>query len=237
MGTKITEYLPKIDTKGWKSDQGTGSLVTFVLAAFLLLISIGVGLVLVINLFKDEKALQNWGVGGLALPAPVNFSDILVLGIVFIVGMIVALINVYMFNNQALQKVVRFYTWLCAITLTSVYLKIAFNFYNTSFDFADRFYKYIGACLILSLSVLVLPLIFERYRVREFAFLVFVGNFFHLLFLLVHYIFGDGVIENFFWGDIVLLLMMILIGVYLIQNAPIFVAIKREMDLFFAAKD
>lgn len=237
MGTKITEYLPKIDTKGWKSDQGSGSLITLVFAAFLLLISISVGLVLVLNLFKDKEALQKWGIGGLALPDPVNFSDILVLGIIFIVGMVIAFINVYMFNNQMLQRVVRFYAWLCAMTLTGVYLKIAYNFYTTSFDFADRFYKYIGACIILSLSVLILPLIFERYRVREFSFLVFIGNFFHLLFLLAHYIFGDGVIEDYFWGDIVLLLMMILIGVYFVQNAPLFVAIKRELDLFFAPKD
>lgn len=237
MATKITEYLPKIDTKGWKSDQGMGSLTTFWLAAFLLLVAIGSGLFLVVNLIKDKEELQDTIFSFMILPSPVNAGDIIVAGVVFLVGMVIALVSVYLFNNQALPKLVWGYTWLCSIVGAGVYMKIAFNFSTNSFDFADRFVKYILACLIMALTVFVLPLIFERYRVREFAFPIFIGNFFHLLFLLGHYIFGIGEIQNFFWGDLVLLLMMILLGVYFVQNAPLFAGIKRELDLIFTPKE
>ncbi|GAB4580846.1 MAG: hypothetical protein Fur0022_35890 [Anaerolineales bacterium] len=197
MATKLWELIPKLDTKSWKSDYGIGSLVTFLVAAFLLGVSVLTGLILVAKLFMKPataQTLTEWGLGFLAPAEEVlSFGEVITLGIVSLVGMIVALVSVYIFTNQALQAIVRFYAWLCAGFGLYVYLKVISNFYTRSFIFEDRFPKYILALVVINAAVYVLPLIYDRYNVRSFAIPIFIGNFLHLMAILGRNIFiGSG---------------------------------------------
>jgi hypothetical protein len=204
MGAKLLERIPKLDTKSWKSDQGIGSLVTFVVAALLLGVSVVIGLVLVSKVFMKPptaKFLTELGLGFLAPSGEVlNVGEAITLAIVFLLGMIVGGVNTYIFNNQALQKVVNGYAWLCAGFGLYVYLKVAANFYTRGFIFSSQFPKYLLALAVITAAVYVLPLLFTRYNVRPYATLVFVGNFLHLMLILSRNIFvGSGNLENPFF--------------------------------------
>lgn len=239
MAIKISEFLPKINTKGWKSDQGAGSLTTFVLAAALLLLSIGLGALVVINIFMRPKTASNFkefGLGFLVLP-PVNIGAVIIVGILFVIAMIVAFVCVYIFNNQALKIVVRVYAWLCSAFGLGVYMKIAINFYHRSFDFSDRYFKYMIAVSIVTLAVFVLPLLFERYNVREFSALIFLGNLIHMMLLIDLNIIKGAKVDAFFWGDLTLFFLMIMFAVYFVRNAPFFLGIKRELDMSLTPKE
>ncbi len=272
MGTKLFELLPKLDIKSWKSGQGRVSLATFLVAAFLLGISVLIGLILVIKVFMKpatSESLTKLGLGFLASTGEVlNVGEVVTLGIVFLIGMVVALVSIYIFNNQALQKVVRLYAWLCAGFGLYVYVKVAYNFYTRNFLFADRFPKYLLALAVVFAAVYVLPMLFDRYEVKLFSVPVFIGNFIHLMLILGQNIFkGSGDLSRpvvfythhifeywiaivakkpdikfepalgpdlyYFLGDIFLLLLMVAIAISFVRNAPLFTAIKRQLEMLF----
>lgn len=193
MVSKLWELVPSLDMKSWNNDQGKGSLVTFFVAAFLLGVAVLIGLILVLKVFMKPptvKFLTEIGFGFLTPSEEVlNIGEVITLGVVFLIGMVVALVSIYIFKNQALQKVVHIYTLLCAYFGLFVYMKIALNFYNRSFNFGDRFPKYLLALVVVNAAVFVLPLLYDRYVVRPFAIPIFIGNFFHLMLILGHNVF------------------------------------------------
>ncbi len=276
MGANLFDQLLRFETKPWKSSQGVTSLITFFVGAFLLGISVFLGLIFVTKIFlldsvKGIEFVNALGLGFLFpdKPGGFNIGEVVILGLVFLVGMVVSLVSIRIFSNQALQKVANVYAWLCAAFSLVVYWRIANNYSERAFDFDLRFSVYFLAIGIVIGAVYALPFLFDRYELRMYSVPVFIGAFMHLLLMLVQYVIlgktGDlssafvfrtkyvtsgvfaainhpelsapnpsnGPDSFFFWGNLLLFAVMIIIAISFVRDAPFFAAIKRGIDRVF----
>jgi len=198
MSSKFLDQLPKLETKSWKSEQGTVSLVTFLVAAFLLGIAVLIGLILVSKVFlldsEPPALLKELGMDFLfSSGEALGVGEVITLGVVFLIGMVVALVSIHIFNNQALQKVVQVYAWLCAAFSLIVYWRVANNVSSREILFETQYPKYLLSLVVVMAAVYVLPILYERYNVRMFSIPLFIGNFGHLMLMLWRNIFkGSG---------------------------------------------
>ncbi len=195
MGANLFDQLLRLETKPWKSSQGAISLITFFVGALLLGLAVLFGLVFVIKIFLLDsdywvEVMRAIGLGFLfpEQESGLNIGTVVILGLVFLVGMLVSLVSIRIFSNQALQKVARFYAWLCAGFSLIVYWRIANNLTDRLFIFDARIKLYFLAIGIVISAVYILPMLFDRYELRLYSAPVFIGAFMHLLLMLVKYV-------------------------------------------------
>ena len=237
---KLPNPLSKLDTRTWWSSQGRWNLSTFLVGAVILGLAVLLGLWFLSLVFLFDKK-DEW-----------EITKIIILGLASIIGMIVSLINVRRYNNQALPKVAIFYAWLCSAFSLIVYFRLMVRMYNYDYLFPERYSQYLFAVGIIQAAVLVLPILEETYSVRSFAIPILIGNFFHLLMMLYHYLFvgikpvPDNVREvidpnitpyHYFAADIGLFLFMLAIALWMLSKPRLLVNIKRLVDNTFQFSD
>lgn len=262
MQAKFPNLLPRLNVNSWRSEQGILSLVTFTFGAFLLFVSIALGLFLSLWVFIFDEFLE---------PPNLNVDTFIVLGLTFVIGWIITLLSIRVFMNQLMPKIIRFYCWLCGGYAALVYLKLTYNLYVTGYT-KERYYYYLFAVLVGILATIIMQLLLERYDLKWFGIPILVASFLHLMVMLIHYVINPGgvdfsslnvshilhhiskvveaypekaasfvpsVSESFYFqADITFFVIMLIVGIYLILDAPVFFRpTKRLIDSIFASPD
>ena len=262
----LKKLLSFIQADSWRSEQGAASLVTLLFGAFLLAVSIAVGLYVSLQVFIFE---------GNAETNALNFATSLVLGLTFLIGWIIALLSIRLFNNQLMPKIIWGLCWLCTGYAAFIYLKIIQNLHDgvdSSVYTKERFVYYVMAALVGVVATIIMQLLLERHNFQLLGVPLLVGSFLHLMIMLIHYVFNPPSLDfksliaspflrhladvgekypneasgfsskphSWFYvrSDIIFFLIMLCAGIYFILNAPfLFRGLKRFIHMGFPIKE
>lgn len=214
---KRTQPRPnKPDTRGLLS------VATLFVSMVALTVSMGGSAKLVFDVF--DEGLTNSLNGILA--------KIIALGIAFLFGWVVALVNIRAFGNLIYPIIIKIYAWICLLAISILYIMIIQKLYIQKYDNA-HFWAY-QFMLLGGLAVLMfLHLLVEGHDLRPFAIPLLIVSVLHIFVMVFRYVFTSDSKGIYLVGDLFIFVTMISIAAFMLMHLGILASTRSQIDNLF----
>jgi hypothetical protein len=143
------------------------------------------------------------------------FPILVVVGLAYLVGWIVALVGIRVFNNLVLPYVMQIYAWSTLVGILVLYSIILDKLYAQGYE-NENFMKYIVVITAVFTALLGFHLLPEEHNLRPFSVPLLLFNLANLYMIVFHYVFDETVNFNFLPYDIFFFLFMTSISIFML---------------------
>ena len=164
------------------------------------------------------------------------WSKIIVVGLAYFVGWIVALFGIRVLGNLVLPIFIQIYTWIVLAGIVTLQITIIAKLFKQEYGITN-FGKYsllFGAGLI---ALIGLHLLLENHSLVLFAIPILLTSLAHLYFIVFHYVFIPGVIHEKLWGDIVFFVITTIVSLLMLAHFGMLNGFRNAIDSAFNPKD
>jgi hypothetical protein len=165
-------------------------------------------------------------------------AKIVVLSLAFIFGWVVSLVSIRALHNLILPLVIRLYALFIALGIAAAYLRVASKLISDNkFDPNVHYLRYSLVLTGLFFVLAGLHLLIENHDARLFSLPILLAVLFHLVVIVVHYVFVPdsnprspiaGIV-----GDLYFFLLVLIQVVLIATNLPFVNSLQRVIDEIF----
>ena len=157
---------------------------------------------------------------------------IVVIGLAYGVGWLVALIGIRLYHNLVLPIFIKFYTWLTLIGISVLYIAILYRLYEQAY-YATSFMKYIVLMMVTLAGLIGLHLLVEGHSLRLFSVPLLLISLVHLYLIVYHYIYAADVDYEYLVGDILFFLGMLIVSVLMLMHIGVLSGARNMINRLF----
>ena len=157
---------------------------------------------------------------------------IVVIGLAYGVGWLVALIGIRLYHNLVLPIFIKFYTWLTLIGISILYIAILYRLYEQAY-YAANFLKYIILMMVTLAGLVGLHLLVEGHSLRLFSVPLLLISLVHLYLIVYHYIYATDVDYQYLVGDILFFLGMLIVSVLMLMHIGVLSGARNIINRLF----
>jgi hypothetical protein len=160
------------------------------------------------------------------------WAKIIPLGIAFLFGWIVALVNIRAFGNLVYPMVIRFYAWACLGAVSILYIKIIQKLFLQKYD-NQHFWAYLFILLGGIVVLMFLHLLIEGHDLRPFAIPLLIVSVLHIFVMVFRYVFTSDAQGIYLLGDLFIFIAMISISALMLMHLGILSSVRSQIDGMF----
>lgn len=160
------------------------------------------------------------------------FPILLVVGLAYIVGWIVALVGIRLFHNLVLPYVMQVYGWMTLIGILILYSVILQRLYGQAFS-PISFIKYVTVTAAAFVALVGFHLLPEEHNLRPFSVPLLLFNLTHLYLIMYHYVFSADANYDYLVYDITFFLGMTAISVLMLIRVGVLSGIRGAINSIF----
>ena len=171
---------------------------------------------------------------GFKLPRVMNnlFPILIVVGLSYAVGWMVALVGIRLFNNLVLPYVMNLYAWGTLAGILVLYAVVLDRLFWQQYEF-ESFVKYVIVMGAVFAALLGFHLLIENHSLRPFAAPLLIFNLGHLYLIVVHYVFMNEVLYEKLIYDILFFLGMTGISIFMMIHVGVLTGVRSNIDRLF----
>jgi len=155
-----------------------------------------------------------------------------IIGLVYIIGWIVALIGIRRFHNLILPFFIDVYAWITLFGSVVLYILIIIRIYGKEYG-RPEFFKYTLLMWVAIAGLVGLHLLLENHSLQPFSYFLLAACLCHLLLIVYHYIFAlDVGYARFFW-DILFFFGVTIISVLMLLHVGLLSVPRSLISHFF----
>ncbi len=160
------------------------------------------------------------------------FPILIVVALSYLVGWIVALAGIRLFNNLVLPYVMNLYAWGTLAGILVLYAVILDRLFWQAYKFPN-FVKYVVVMGAAFAALLGFHLLIENHSLRPFSVPLLIFNLGHLYLIVVHYVFMDAVLYEKLIYDIIFFLGMTAISIFMLIHIGVLAGTRSAIDRIF----
>lgn len=160
------------------------------------------------------------------------FPILIVVGLSYTVGWIVALVGIRVFHNLVLPYVMQAYAWMTLVGILILYSIILNRLYGQAYDIFS-FGKYVivmGGVFAALVGFHLLP---ETHNLRPFAVPLLLFNLAHLYLILYHYVFTVSVNFDYLPYDLLFFLGMTGVSIFMLIRVGVLSGVRSAINRMF----
>ncbi len=141
----------------------------------------------------------------------------IIIGVVYFVGWVVALIGIRRFHNLILSFLIEIYAWVTSIGIAALYLLIINRIYDKDYGVSE-FSKYTLLMLVAIAGLVGLHLLLKDHSLQMLSFPLLLICLYHLYSIVYHYIFAPKMQYNKFAWDFLFFLGATVMGILMVSH-------------------
>jgi hypothetical protein len=231
--TKSKDPLPKVPPfilenktqprRNGVDTRGLLSVATLIVSMSAVTVSMGGAAKLVFDVFNEGLTNSLDGI----------WAKIIPLGIAFLFGWVVALVNIRAFGNLIYPIIIKIYAWACLAAINVLYIKIIQKLFMQKYD-NQHFWAYL-LILLGGLAVLMfLHLLIEGHDLRPFAVPLLIVSVLHIFVMVFRYVFTSDAQGTYLLGDLSIFIVMISISALMLMHLGILSSVRSNIDGIFS---
>jgi hypothetical protein len=202
--------------------RGLLSVATLIVSMSALTVSMGGATKLVFDVFNEGLSNSLNGI----------WAKIIALGIAFLFGWVVAMVNIRAFGNLVYPIIIKIYAWACLAAVSILYIKIIQKLYMQKYD-NQHFWAYL-LILMGGLAVLMfLHLLIEGHDLRPFAIPLLIVSVLHIFVMVFRYVFTSDALGIYLVGDLTIFIAMITISALMLMHLGVLSSVRSQIDGMF----
>jgi hypothetical protein len=183
-------------------------------------------------LFGGAKLIMDIFSAGLLNSLNGLATKVLVVGLAYLVGWLVAMIGIRVYGNLVLPFIINFLIWGCLIGVCTLYLLILQRLYDQAYDLPH----YVAYLMIMAASLgamLGLHLIIEEHDLRPFSIPLLVIAMIQLGLIVFRYVFTETANSTYLWKDLLFFLMMGMFAFLMLAHMGLLKPLRIELTNYF----
>jgi hypothetical protein len=193
-------------------------------------------LILTVAMVGGGKVLWDVLSDGLANKKMESLSaQVIALGLAFVIGWIVSLINIRSMGNLILPRVIRLYITFTLAGIVLIYLRVALKLLTEIFV-TEQYLRYTIVLLAGFFALSFLHLLVENFHTGPLAFVLLITGMLHLLAIVFHYVFLEGD-PKFIGGDVYFLVFILIMAGLLGSNLAFLNPIRSMLNGFSSEEE
>lgn len=164
------------------------------------------------------------------------WAKIIVVGLAYFVGWIVALFGIRALGNLVLPIFIQIYAWIVLAGIVTLQITIISKLFKQQYE-VPNFGKYtllFGAGLV---ALVGLHLLLEKHSLVLFAIPILLTSLAHLYFIVFHYVFVPNVIHTKLWGDVVFFIITTIVSILMLAHLGMLNGFRNFIDAAFNPRD
>ncbi|HLA08035.1 MAG TPA: hypothetical protein VJ022_11355 [Anaerolineales bacterium] len=204
------------------SQRGLFSIITFLVTTTLLTAAFLGGARLVIDVLNE--GLENAFEG--------IWYKVIVVGIAYLLGWIVALVSIRVYSNLILPIVINLYAWGCLIAVCAMYLVVLQRLYMQKYDMV-HYWAYL-TIMVGGLGAMVgLHLIIEGHELRPFSIPLLIVNLVQFCLIVYRYVFTLDPNPDYLWIDLFFYIVMLVFAILMLAHIGALEPLRNTLTRFF----
>ncbi len=204
------------------SQRGMFSILMLLGSMLTLGVALLAGAKLVLDIFNVGLANSLSGLG----------AKVLVIGLAYIVGWLMAMVAIRVYGNLILPSAINFVIWGCLIGVCALYIVILQRLYEQQYDL-PHYFAYLLIMAAGLAATVGLHLIVEDHDLRPFSIPLLVIAMVQLGLIVVRYVFTSSAKPGFLWKDLFFFFMMGTFAFLMLAHIGILKPLRLRLASYF----
>ncbi len=168
-------------------------------------------------------------------PAEKLTAQVIALGLAFIIGWVISLINIRSMGNMILPQVIRIYILFTLAGIVIIYFRVADKLFREIFV-SEQYLRYTIVLLAGLFVLAALHLLVEDFNARPLAFVLLISGMLHLFVIVIHYVFMESK-PAYIGGDVYFLVFILIMAGLLGSNLAFLNPIRNMLNGFSSEEE